>query len=82
MTTKADTKIGTREEGLAARVELLEQEKELTRRSDELARRRRELPRVRIDKEYTFQTDEGTKTLAELFDGRSQLIVYHFMHGR
>ena len=58
MTTKADTKIGTREEGLP-RVELLEQEKELTRCSDELARRRRGLPRVRIDKEYTFQTDEG-----------------------
>jgi predicted dithiol-disulfide oxidoreductase (DUF899 family) len=76
-----DAKVGTREEWLAARVELLEQEKELTRRSDELAQKRRELPWVRIDKEYSFQTDEGTKTLAELFDGRSQLIVYHFMHG-
>jgi predicted dithiol-disulfide oxidoreductase (DUF899 family) len=76
-----DTKTGTREEWLAARVELLEQEKELTRRSDELAKKRRELPWVRIDKEYVFQTDEGTKTLADLFDGRSQLIVYHFMHG-
>jgi predicted dithiol-disulfide oxidoreductase (DUF899 family) len=73
--------VGTRDEWLAARIELLEQEKELTRRSDELARRRRELPWVRIDKEYTFETDEGTKTLAELFAGRSQLLVYHFMHG-
>jgi predicted dithiol-disulfide oxidoreductase (DUF899 family) len=72
---------GTREEWLAARVELLEREKELTRRSDELARRRRELPWVPVDKEYSFETNEGTKTLAELFGGRSQLIVYHFMHG-
>ena len=61
--------------------ELLELEKELTRRSDEIAQRRRELPRVRVDEDYTFETDDGTKTLAELFDGRSQLIVYHFMHG-
>jgi predicted dithiol-disulfide oxidoreductase (DUF899 family) len=74
-------KVGTREEWLAARVELLEREKALTRESDELARRRRELPWVRIDKEYTFETDEGTKTLAELFAGRSQLLVYHFMFG-
>ena len=73
--------IGTREEWLVARKELLEQEKELTRQSDKLARQRRQLPRVRIDKPYAFETDEGTKTLAELFDGRSQLIVYHFMHG-
>ena len=73
--------IGTREEWLAARKELLEAEKELTRRSDELARQRRELPRVRIDKPYAFETNAGAKTLAELFDGRSQLIVYHFMHG-
>ncbi len=73
--------VGTRKEWLAARVELLEREKELTRRSDDLARERRELPRVRIEKLYTFATDAGTKTLAELFDGRSQLIVYHFMHG-
>jgi predicted dithiol-disulfide oxidoreductase (DUF899 family) len=72
---------GTREEWLAARVELLEAEKELTRRSDELARRRQELPWVRIDKEYVFETDDGKKTLAELFDGRSQLLVYHFMFG-
>jgi predicted dithiol-disulfide oxidoreductase (DUF899 family) len=74
-------KVGTREEWLAARVELLEREKELTRRSDELARKRRELPWVAVEKEYTFETAEGTKTLAELFDGRSQLLVYHFMFG-
>ncbi len=72
---------GTREEWLAARVELLEAEKELTRRSDELARRRQELPWVRIDKEYRFETDEGTAFLADLFRGRSQLLVYHFMFG-
>jgi predicted dithiol-disulfide oxidoreductase (DUF899 family) len=73
--------VGTREEWLAARLELLEREKELTRRSDELARQRRQLPWVRIDKEYSFATDQGTKPLAELFDGRSQLLVYHFMFG-
>ena len=73
--------VGTREEWLAARVELLEDEKELTRRGDELAQRRRELPWVRIDEEYTFATNEGTRTLAELFDGRSQLVVYHLMYG-
>ncbi len=73
--------VGTREEWLAARVELLEREKELTRRSDELARERQELPWVRVDKEYSFETNEGTKTLAELFDVRSQLVVYHFMFG-
>jgi predicted dithiol-disulfide oxidoreductase (DUF899 family) len=73
--------VGTREEWLAARVGLLEQEKELTRNSDELARQRRELPWVRIDKEYIFETNEGPKSLAELFDGRSQLLVYHFMFG-
>ena len=71
----------TREEWLAARIELLAEEKELTRRSDDLARKRQRLPWVRIDKEYTFETNEGTKTLAELFDGRSQLLVYHFMFG-
>jgi predicted dithiol-disulfide oxidoreductase (DUF899 family) len=76
-----DHKIGTREEWLAARLELLEAEKELTRRSDELARRRQELPRVRIDKEYRFEIDEGTASLADLFRGRSQLLVYHFMFG-
>ncbi len=74
-------KTGTREEWLAARLELLKAEKELTRRSDELARRRQELPWVRIDKEYRFETDEGSASLAELFRGRSQLLVYHFMFG-
>jgi predicted dithiol-disulfide oxidoreductase (DUF899 family) len=73
--------VGTREEWLRAREELLEREKELTRRNDELARERRELPWVPIDKEYRFETEDGTKTLAELFDGRSQLLVYHFMFG-
>jgi predicted dithiol-disulfide oxidoreductase (DUF899 family) len=72
---------GTREEWLAARLELLEAEKELTRRSDELTRRRQELPWVRIDKEYRFETDEGRVSLADLFRGRSQLLVYHFMFG-
>jgi predicted dithiol-disulfide oxidoreductase (DUF899 family) len=72
---------GTRKEWLAARLELLEAEKELTRRSDELARRRQELPWVRIDKEYRFETDEGSASLAGLFRGRSQLLVYHFMFG-
>src|ERR671925_1807759 len=72
---------GTREEWLAARLELLEAEKEHTRRGDELARRRQELPWVRIDKEYQFQTDEGRASLADLFRGRSQLLVYHFMFG-
>src|SRR6266576_2899658 len=74
-------KTGTREEWLAARRELLEAEKELTRHSDELARRRQELPWVRIDKEYRFETDEGKASLADLFRGRSQLLVYHFMFG-
>ena len=73
--------VGTREEWLTARRELLEREKELTRGSDELARQRLELPWVRIDKEYCFATDGGTKTLPELFEGRSQLLVYHFMFG-
>jgi predicted dithiol-disulfide oxidoreductase (DUF899 family) len=72
---------GTREEWLAARIELLKAEKELTRRGDELARRRQELPWVRIDKEYRFETDEGSASLADLFRGRSQLLVYHFMFG-
>jgi predicted dithiol-disulfide oxidoreductase (DUF899 family) len=71
----------SREEWLAARLELLKEEKELTRRSDELARRRQELPRVRIDKDYRFDTDEGSAALADLFRGRSQLLVYHFMFG-
>jgi predicted dithiol-disulfide oxidoreductase (DUF899 family) len=74
-------KTGTREEWLAARLELLETEKALTRRSDELARWRQDLPWVRIDKQYRFETDEGTATLADLFGGRSQLLVYHFMFG-
>ncbi len=74
-------KTGTRDEWLAARLELLEDEKALTRRSDELARRRQELPWVRIDKEYSFQTDEGPASLADLFAGRSQLLIYHFMFG-
>jgi predicted dithiol-disulfide oxidoreductase (DUF899 family) len=73
--------IGTREEWLAARLELLEAEKALTRQSDELARRRQELPWVRIDKEYSFETDEGPASLADLFGGRSQLLIYHFMFG-
>ncbi len=72
---------GTREEWLAARLELLEAEKELTRRGDELAQRRQELPWVRIDKEYRFDTAEGNASLADLFQGRSQLLVYHFMFG-
>jgi len=72
---------GTRKEWLAARLELLEAEKDLTRRSDELARRRQELPWVRIDKDYRFETDEGSASLADLFRGRSQLLVYHFMFG-
>src|SRR5215468_9828463 len=72
---------GTREKWLAARLELLKAEKELTKRSDELARLRQELPWVRIDKQYRFETEEGSATLADLFRGRSQLLVYHFMFG-
>src|SRR6058998_1715963 len=71
----------TREEWLLARIDLLEAEKALTRRSDELARRRQELPWVRIEKEYRFETDEGSASFADLFQGRSQLLVYHFMFG-
>jgi predicted dithiol-disulfide oxidoreductase (DUF899 family) len=73
--------IGTRAEWLAARLELLDAEKELTRRGDELARRRRQLPWVRVEKQYLFDTGEGERTLADLFAGRSQLLVYHFMFG-
>jgi predicted dithiol-disulfide oxidoreductase (DUF899 family) len=73
--------IGTREQWLAARLELLDAEKALTRQSDELAQRRQELPWVRVDKDYRFDTDEGKASLAELFRGRSQLLVYHFMFG-
>jgi predicted dithiol-disulfide oxidoreductase (DUF899 family) len=76
-----DHKIGTREEWLAARLELLKEEKALTRRSDELAQWRQRLPWVRIDKEYRFETDEGNASLTDLFRGRSQLIIYHFMFG-
>ena len=72
---------GTREEWLAARLDLLEAEKEHTRRGDELAQRRRELPWVRIDKQYRFETDEGSASLADLFRGRSQLLIYHYMFG-
>src|SRR5258706_1041608 len=71
----------SRAEWLAARLELREAEKELTRRSDELARRRQELPWVRLDEQYRFDTDQGSASLADLFRGRSQLLVYHFMFG-
>jgi predicted dithiol-disulfide oxidoreductase (DUF899 family) len=74
-------KIGSREEWQAAREELLQREKEHTRMGDELARQRRELPWVPIEKEYRFETEEGTRTLGELFEGRTQLLVYHFMFG-
>jgi predicted dithiol-disulfide oxidoreductase (DUF899 family) len=77
----SEHRIGTREEWQAARDELLAREKELTRRNDDLAQQRRELPWVPIEKEYRLTTDEGTKTLPELFDGRSQLLIYHFMFG-
>jgi predicted dithiol-disulfide oxidoreductase (DUF899 family) len=76
-----DHKTGTREEWLAARLDLLQAEKELTRRSDEVARRRQDLPWVRVDKDYRFETDDGSAALADLFRGRSQLLVYHFMFG-
>src|SRR3984957_2436480 len=74
-------KTAARQQWLAARLELLKQEKELTRRSDEVAQRRQELPWVRVDKEYRFDTDEGSASLKDLFRGRSQLLVYHFMFG-
>src|ERR1039457_6962240 len=74
-------KTGTRQEWLKARMELLKAEKDLTRRSDELARKRQELPWVKIDKEYKFETDKGEGLLADLFRGRSQLLIYHFMFG-
>jgi predicted dithiol-disulfide oxidoreductase (DUF899 family) len=74
-------RIGTQEEWQAERDELLKEEKELTRRGDELARKRRELPWVPVEKDYRFDTEDGTKTLADLFDGRSQLLLYHFMFG-
>ena len=74
-------KVGTREEWLAARLELLKDEKALTHRGDEVTRKRQELPWVRIDKDYRFDTDDGPASLADLFKGRTQLIVYHFMLG-
>ena len=74
--------IGTREEWLAKREELLKREKEHTRLGDEIAQARRDLPWVRVEKDYRFDADEGEKSLAELFDGRSQLLVYHFMFGQ
>jgi predicted dithiol-disulfide oxidoreductase (DUF899 family) len=81
MSTPAKHQIATREEWLTARLELLGAEKALTRQSDDLARRRRQLPWVRIDKAYRFDTNEGAASLADLFRGRSQLLVYHFMFG-
>jgi predicted dithiol-disulfide oxidoreductase (DUF899 family) len=77
----AKHKTGTRDEWLTARKKLLADEKELTRRSDEVAKKRQELPWVKIDEEYKFETDDGKASLADLFRGRSQLLVYHFMFG-
>src|ERR1700741_4762713 len=74
-------KIGTRKDWLAARLDLLKAEKEHTRRGDELAQRRQQLPWVRVEKDYRFETDEGGASLADLFRGRSQLLIYHFMFG-
>src|SRR3954462_358849 len=74
-------RVGKQEEWQAERDELLAKEKELTRLNDELAERRRQLPWVPVEKEYSFETDDGTKSLADLFDGRSQLLIYHFMFG-
>ena len=74
-------RVGTQEEWQSERDELLKEEKELTRRNEELAEKRRALPWVPVEKEYSFETSEGTKSLADLFDGRSQLLVYHFMFG-
>jgi predicted dithiol-disulfide oxidoreductase (DUF899 family) len=76
-----EQKIGTQEEWQAARDELLKEEKELTRRGDELTKKRQELPWVEVEKDYEFETKDGTKSLADLFDGRSQLMIYHFMFG-
>src|SRR5262245_42239268 len=81
MTTMPTHTTGSRAEWLAARLELLKAEKELTRRSDEVAQRRQQLPWVRLDKTYRFESDEGPVSLADLFRGRSQLLVYHFMFG-
>jgi predicted dithiol-disulfide oxidoreductase (DUF899 family) len=77
----ADHKTGTRDEWLTARLDLLEAEKEYARQGDQLARRRQELPWIRVEKDYRFDTDEGTARLPDLFRGRSQLLVYHFMFG-
>src|SRR5919201_4001713 len=77
----AEHRIATQAEWQAERDDLLKEEKELTRRGDELARKRRELPWVQVEKDYRFETEDGTKSLADLFDGRSQLVVYHFMFG-
>jgi predicted dithiol-disulfide oxidoreductase (DUF899 family) len=77
----SEPRIGTQQEWQSERAELLKEEKELTRRGDELARRRRELPWVAVEKEYSFDAADGAKTLTELFDGSSQLLVYHFMFG-
>ena len=74
-------RVGTQEEWKAEREELLEEEKELTHRGDELTKERQELPWVPVEKDYSFETTDGTKSLAELFDGRSQLLIYHFMFG-
>jgi predicted dithiol-disulfide oxidoreductase (DUF899 family) len=78
----ASHRVGTQEEWQTEREVLLAEEKELTRRGDELTRKRRELPWVPVEKNYTFETERGTETLADLFDDRSQLVVYHFMFGR
>jgi predicted dithiol-disulfide oxidoreductase (DUF899 family) len=80
-TVMTEHRTGTREQWLAARLELLQAEKDLTRRSDEVARQRQALPWVRVDKDYRFDTEEGGASLADLFQGRSQLLVYHFMFG-
>jgi predicted dithiol-disulfide oxidoreductase (DUF899 family) len=77
----AEHRTASRDEWLSARRELLDAEKEHVRRGDELARRRQELPWVPVEKEYVFETDDGRKMLADRFDGRSQLVVYHFMFG-
>jgi len=78
---KARHRVGTHEEWLAARIDLLKAEKEHTRRSDELAKQRQELPWVRVEKDYQFETEKGRASLVDLFEGRSQLLVYHFMFG-
>lgn len=81
MENEKKNRVGTREEWLEARLKLLKEEKELTRRSDEVARHRTEMPWVKVDKAYQFETEKGSVSLADLFEGRSQLLVYHFMFG-